>query len=358
MAIASPSPKQVAQQIRRDLYYNAFATLERMQIDASPINYELMCEIISGNNPELREKFARLGKDITEEDLDVLARIYLPHHFGKSIHDESADRIQSELTTLKASLQSGQTSLSSYTSMLGQATGSFSSIDPTDMKKIQSQLQAIRQATEIQQSKSTEILESVSTQMSAFAAIASDLDEFERMKFTHIATKLANRRGFNKKLADLYGGERYPDGASLILCNLLVLEPFERKELLKVKEAILQRLGPLVSQTVQATDCAAWLDRPQVGIIVSTSAEAEIRRIAEQVRNSCLRVFNSQRQGMPVVAARFGCSTTYEADTAFDLVNNAEKALEIATETADDKVVFFANSEAGGARKDWMLYRR
>ncbi|APG95563.1 diguanylate cyclase (plasmid) [Sinorhizobium americanum] len=357
MAIVNSS-KQLALQNRKELFYNVFATLNRLEIDASPVNYELMYEIVSGNNPELREKFSRLSKPICEEELDALARVYLPHHFGKSIHDQSANRLQSELTTLKESLMSGQNSLSNYTSMLGQATGKISSADPRDMNTIQSQLQAIRQMTEVQHSASTQILERVSDQMSAVAAIVSDVEAFERTKFTHLLTNLANRRGFNKKLAELYGGETYPDGVSLLLCNLLALDAFEAKELIKVKEAILERLGFAVTRAVQATDFSAWLERPQIGILVWTTAEAEIQKMADQLRKSCLAAFDSRQGKMPAIIARFGCSTTYDGGTASELVGQAEKALQTATETACDKVVFFSAGGAGGARKDWMLYRR
>ncbi|OAP36980.1 diguanylate cyclase [Sinorhizobium glycinis] len=357
MAIANPSPKQLAQQSRKELFYTVFATLNRLEIDASPVNYELMYEIVSGNNPELREKFARLGKPIAAEELEALARAYLPHHFGKSIHDRSADRLQSELTTLKESLLTGQNSLSNYTNMLGQATGKISSADPRDMNAIRSQLQAIRHMTEVQHSASTQILDRVSNQISAVAAITSEVDEFERTKFTHLVTNLANRRGFNKKLAEIYGGEHYPDAVSLLLCNLLVLEPFEAKELIKVKEAILERLGFAVARVVQATDFAAWLERPQIGILVWMTAEAEIQKMADQIRKSALAAFDSRQAKMPVVAARFGCGTTYDAGTASELVGHAEKALQTATDTASDKVVFFSAGGAGDARKDWMLYR-
>ncbi|HXV31379.1 MAG TPA: diguanylate cyclase, partial [Sinorhizobium sp.] len=281
----------------------------------------------------------------------------LPHHFGNSIHDKSANRLQSELTTLKASLLSGQSSLSDYTSMLGRASGKISSVDPRDTKTIQSQLQAIRQMTEVQHSANTEILERVSSQISAVAEIASEVEEFERTKFTHLVTNLANRRGFNKKLAELYGAERYPEGVSLLLCNLLALEPFESRELLKVKEAILERLGFAVERIVQATDLAAWLERPQVAILVWTSAEAEIQKLADLLRKSCLAAFDSREPKMPAVVARFGCSTTLDASTASELVGQAEKALQTATKTTSDKVVFFSCNSTAGARKDWALYR-
>ncbi|MBW9114556.1 diguanylate cyclase [Rhizobium cauense] len=352
MAVANLSTKP-AQQARKEIYNTVFATLNRLEIEASPVNYELMYEVVSGNNPELREKFARLRKPITEQEIETLARTYLPHHFGKSVHDESASRLQNELTTLKESLQSGQSSLSTFTNMLGQATGKISSIDPRDTKTIQSHLGSIRQMGEIQQSKSVKLLESVATQISAVEAISSDVEEFERTKFTHPTTKLANRRGFHKKLAELYGAERYPDDISLLLCNLVVLAPFESTELLRLKEAVLERLGAIVSQTVQTTDFAAWLDRPQIGVIVRTSTEGEIQKIADQMRRGCHAAFDSRPGIMPKVIARFGCSTTYQASTASELVANAEKALHTATEEDNEKVVFFSV----GARKDWMLYR-
>ncbi|MFC0808553.1 diguanylate cyclase domain-containing protein [Ensifer sp. P24N7] len=357
MAIVNSSPKQLAPQSRKELYHAVFATLTRLEIDASPVNYELMYEIISGNNPELREKFARLSKPIADEELEALTRVYLPHHFGKSIHDESANRLQDELATLKESLLSGQVSLSTYTSMLGQATGKISSVDPRDTRAIQSQLQTIRQITEVQHSANSRILERVSTQISTVAAITEDVEAFERTKFTHLATNLANRRGFNKKLAELYGGDRCPEGASLLLCNLVSFESFEGKELFRLKEAILERLGFIIARAMQASDFAAWLERPQVGILLRTSAEAEIQKMAEHVRRSCLTAFGSRHGRMPTVAARFGCSTTYDAVTASELVGHAEVALQTATDTASDKVLFFAANGADGERKDWMLYR-
>jgi diguanylate cyclase len=357
MANANQNPKQLAQDSRKELYYNVFSTLMRLQIEASPINYELMYEIIRGNNPELRTKFGRLGKNVTPEDLDELARSYLPHHFGKSVYDTSANSLQSELTTLKESLQSGQSSLSSYTNILGKASGAISAIDPADTKNIQSHLQVIRQATELQQSRSSQILDSVTTQLSNVDAMAGELEEFERMKFKHAATNLANRRAFNRRLAELFSVGRVRDETSLVLCNLLVLEPFEKNELLQAKELILQRLGLLVQQAVQATDFAAWLDRPQIALLLTTASEAEVERVVEHIRMGCARAFDSSQRGSPAVVAQFGSSSSYDAETASDLIRNAEKALEIASATGDGKVAFFPPRKAGNVRKDWSLYK-
>lgn len=354
--MASPSPKELAQQNRKELHYNVFTTLMRLQIDASPVNYEMMHDIISGNNPELREKFARLGKNIGEAELDELARSYLPHHFGRSNLDKSATLMRGELSTFRETLKTGQTSLSNYTTLLGKATGQISSTDPSDTETLQTHIQAIRHATEAQHSQSTQLLKSVSTQISAISTISDELDEFERMKFIHVATQLANRRAFNKRLTEIYASEQFPEEVSLLYCNLVALQPFEKKELIKAKETILQRLGAIVSQNVRRADYAAWLDRPQVGILVATTAEADIQRLTEQLRLGCLGTFGA-RQGAPAVIARFGCANTLDARTLTDLVSNAEKALETATASDDDKVVFFGSSKTAAVRKDWSLYK-
>ncbi|MGO4440809.1 diguanylate cyclase domain-containing protein [Rhizobium sp. RAF56] len=356
MATVVPSHKELAQLSRRELYYNVFSTLMRLQIEASPVHYELMCEIISGNNPELREKFARLGKNISDADMEELARSYVPHHFEKSALDRSATLIRGELTTLKQSLETGHTSLSNYTSLLGQATGRISSADPSDTEALQSELQAIRQATEVQRTQSSQLLTSVTTQISKVGTIRDELDEFERTKFLHVATQLANRRGFNKRLTEIYMQEHFPEEVSLLFCNLVALQPFEKKELIKAKEAILQRLGAIVSQSVRRADYAAWLDRPQIGIVVATTSEADIQRLTEQLKLGCLGAFGA-RQGAPIVTARFGCANTLDAKALTDLVSNAEKALETAIAADDDKVVFFGGGKTAAVRKDWSLYK-
>ena len=354
MVPPTASPKELAQQSRKELYYNVFGTLMRLQIEASPINYELMYEIISGNNPDLRESFARLTKPLAPEDLEALARTHLPHHFGKSLLDNSAHRIKNELATLKESLQTGQTSLSSYSNLLEQTSEEISSI--ADDADLQARLQTLLEATDTQQVSSSQILKSVSTQISAVNAIAEEVEEFERMKFVHVATGLGNRRAFNKRLAELYVNEHTPVEASLVLCNLVALQPFEKKELIKAKEQILQRLGGVIQQAIRRSDFAAWLDRPQIGIVVMTTVQGAVERMAEQIRSACLSAFGT-RAGGPIVVARFGCATTFDAKTAAELIAKTEKTLEAATSADGEIVVFFGNGRSGSARKEWSLYR-
>ena len=74
------------------------AFMQRMDIECTPANFELLFAVVSGQNEELRAEFGQLNRNIRQHDLDILIRRHIPHHVEDDVASESIETVGDELT--------------------------------------------------------------------------------------------------------------------------------------------------------------------------------------------------------------------------------------------------------------------
>jgi diguanylate cyclase len=357
-AMSRPLP---AKPSKPDLSHHAFSILSRLRIEVTPVNFELMYEIVSGNNPELRKRFAELGQNITRSDIEILARQYLPHHFGESIFERSASSVQDELSNFKKLLSGGQDRLSSFSTTLISASDRFSKIDPRDTKSISRELEQISQAAAEQNSATSDMMQSISRQIATIDTLSEEIKEVEASKFLHTSTGLGNRRAFNKRLAELYKAGPVPEGWTLVFGRIFNLEVFERSELLKAKEFLMERLGSQARQQLQGDDAGFWLDNPHLAFLINGVYEDDIRGFTQRLQShfeTQLKTVRRTAPGLPGIYIAFGCASTYTAQNAASMIHNCDAALQNALMAGSGATIFFASAERGGDGRNYALYGR
>lgn len=330
-------------------------------LEVTPINFELMYEIISGNNPELRTKFTALGRYPDKADVMELAQQYLPHHFGNSIYEHSAASIQSELGGLEQSLSMGQGSLQEYADAVSRAETRLKRMDPKDTNSIQNELKTIHQATVHQKLKNQEIISSVEKQIESVRALNSEMSDFELAKFINQSTGMGNRRAFNKRMAELYK-DKDSQNYSLVYGNIPKFEFLDKIENLKVKEAFLQRFGAFSNAQINQAEASFWLGSPQFCFLFNSSDENEINLILKRINDQISSIFESLTKaiapGRSAVAV-FGCASSYDASHIAELISNAEHALEASLSAPERFVVWFRPNEKGKlAGRGYKIYAR
>ncbi len=350
-----PQPQQ-----KQDLSFRIFSLMTRLNIEASPVNYELFHEIMSGNNPELRERFSKLGKAINNEAIAELARRYLPHHFGDSIFDTSSKTMSKDLEELMASLERSHSDLDTFTQHLSKSTDKFKSIDPANANEIKAELDGLAKATDYQRSLNQATLTTINTKLTSVNTLASEIDEVERAKFTHPATGLSNRRAFNKRMATMFADAKFPGDYALCFGRISHFEAMEKAELLKAKEYLLKQIGITISGVVSEDDFGGWIESPQICIILATASESEIKRICGNVRQKLDALLANMRRTSPLVPSCntfFGACTTYGASNAATMIGNAEKALIKAAERADGEIQIFGETGTDAdSGKNYQMY--
>lgn len=343
------------------LNYRIFALMSRLQVEATPVNFELFHELISGANPELRERFSKLGKNITPEKIDGLAREFLPHHFADSAFEQSSSIMRDDLEELLEALQNSRADLETYTKNLGDSSERISKIKPGDEVALKGEIDSITAFTNEQKAKNQAVLGTISRKLDSVNQLSSEMDDVQHRKFTHAGTGLANRRAFNKRMAELFAEDKFPGDFTLLVAKIRNFEYLDTPEMLKAKEFAFQAVGKAVLSQTTDEDFSAWTEMPHISLLLSVAQDGEIERISSVIREQVQAALTSIRRSaphLPAMTISFGAVTTYAAKDAASMIANANEALAEALSKTEQKTVIFGNSkvESGGA--NYHLYNR
>lgn len=346
--------------MRQDISARIFAIMGRMGIQPSPTNYELIHEIISGNNPDLRDRFMHLGSTPRAADLAQLAEEFLPHHFGQSLGDRSAVALKAELEQLVGSLSQVQQEFDTYSSVLATAAQRIDTADG-DRTVIRSQIKALTDATARQRENNTSLAANVQQRLAAITTVSAQLDEAERMKFTHAATGLHNRRSFNKHLAEKAGPGRMPEDVSIIYTQIGNFRIFETGNLIKLKTQVLARIGATLRKVFPQDVFLAWIETPHIAIVVDSTQRSEIERLVSIMTAALQPILEDVHRRLPnylPLTLSFGACDAYAAFSLPDLMEKAEKALMDAERYPSGSLVIYESSDkADGQRHNYALYQ-
>ncbi|MDH6269898.1 diguanylate cyclase [Rhizobium sp. SG_E_25_P2] len=347
---------------RQDFAQQVIIQLLRMGLEVTPVSFELMHEVLSGDNPDLRQQFITLGKHVTAEDVERLARNFLPHHFGHSALDSSASLFSEELQGFQDALSNGQEALSAYATVLTQASEQFSRADPRDSIAIRRAIDHVSQATAAQKVATNRMMRSVSERIETVKAIRHTIDQSERAKFTDGPTALGNRRAFNRRLGEIFHGDRGIDGYTLILCRISGLEQFDRPELAKARAYFLARFGGFARKLLKGREGGYWLGQPHLAFIVFGTEESYVAGVTRRLHEAIAEIVGALRHSIataPVLTGHYGCAASSGAGAPPELLGHAITALETSTLHRDGTPVFYgARAAVSSDSRNYALYGR
>jgi diguanylate cyclase len=350
-------------QLSPDISRNAFGLLARLNIEPTPIHFELVYEIVSGNNPELRRRFVELGKTVTPAAMETLARTFLPHHFGESVYDRSAGAIHQELGEFQALMVGSQTSLLAFRDTLSGAAERLGRLPPEAASVLREEIDQMVLATTEQNMRTGQVLERVGKQLAAVDSLNSEIDAANRAKFIHQTTGLGNRRAFNRALAEIYRAGARPKDCTLVLGRIANFSLFNTPNLLKVKEMVLAGFGTFAAKTLTPEDAGFWLEHPEMAFIIHSLREDEVRDVTDRLRDNLLVQFRAVGMAPQVLEKLhicFGAANTLSATDAGGLLVHVENALNAGMATGESRTMFHVLLEPSGPDKgkEYALYGR
>lgn len=346
--------------MRHDVNARILSIMGRMAIQPSPTNYELIHEIITGNNPVLRDRFMQLGTMPKAAELQKLAEEFLPHHFSQALGDRSVTVLKAELEQLVGSLARVQQDFDAYSSILDSTTQKIDTADG-DRNAIRTHLRELNEATVRQRENNTSLAANVQQRLAAINTVSVQLDEAERIKFTHAATGLQNRRAFNKKLAEKFGSGKMLEEASIIFAQIGNFRIFETGNLIKIKMQVLAHIGAVLHKSLPAEIFTAWIDTPHLAVIAGTTRRAEIERLAAMMASALQPVLEDIHRRLPnylPLTIAFGACDAYNAFSLADMLEKTEKALMEAEKYPSGSLVIFDPADrSDGQRHNYALYQ-
>lgn len=323
--------------------------MQRMNMECTPANFELVFAVLSGENDELRQKFSQLSKNSTQEELDPLIREYIPHHVEDDIASESIETVGDELNEFIELVQSESNSLEKFDKVINQQTQTLSDPSNVSPEELKSTLSTIKAATQQKMEEAQKVRKAVTAQAKRLDGVAQGLSDFKQQKFMDALTGLPNRRAFNKELLTIYKSERARD------CALLVIDIDAHANIKEnlgplIADKFVVHIGAIIEQVCQGNDFIARSGDAQFAALFWNISDQTAKSLADKVkvitaRTPLLNASNGQPIGNVTISG--GICGSNIAITTGDLMSRAETALKTSKSKNGNQVTVFEERRTG-----------
>ena len=357
--MAATAPQNAPQ--RFDIATRVIQQIRQMGVAAIPRNYELVYEAYAGTNAELTRAVTGLGKTPTQDELDKIGERYLGHLHQSNVVHRAHFEISRDLEAVLALLRREQTSLESYSRVLGETYQRINARNSSSVDLVESAVRILTEATGATLAQGREIADSVGQRSHEIDRVKSELDEYKRIANTDPLTRLANRRAFDDVLATIYD---LPDGRATTALMLLDIDHFKRVNDTyghPVGDRVLSILGNVMRANLRNDVFIARTGGEEFAIVLKDISSDICEKIAERLRASIeatpLRNMKTGTNYGPVTVS-IGICMAEQADDSEDLYRRCDLALYTAKAIGRNRSKFYYEGVEGESVSDKLLYQR
>lgn len=336
------------------------ATMRSRGISGLPRNYELVYEALNASNQRLTKTFEALGRNPAQGDLDALGKEHFPHHHRTGVVEGAHDKIAGELEGMLRLLKQEQSSLESYSKLLGETYTRISSKSASSAEILSGVIGILSNATGDTMEKGKVVVEHMVERAREMEQVKLELDEYKRIANTDTLTRLANRRAFDEVLSGIYDDSRDSMYYSLIVADIDHFKKFNDTYGHPVGDRVLGVVAAIMKSTLRKDVFIARTGGEEFAVVLRGTSLEVTMEIAERIRKAVeLTPLKNQKTGVdygPITLSLGMCMAT-EAKNAEELYNNADLALYAAKNTGRNRVHLYNPELDNGSNKSWAIYK-
>ncbi|MGR6469169.1 GGDEF domain-containing protein [Rhizobium sp. PAMB 3182] len=334
--------------------------MRTMGVAPIPRNYELFYEAYIGSNPTLTKELASLGGKATQAELDSIGERYFATHQPRVV-DSAHNRILGELDSVMRLLKQEQTSLESYSKLLGETYSRISTKNTSSADLLRNAIQLLSDATGNTMAHGAKTVESVAVKSQEMDQVRQELDEYKRIANTDSLTRLSNRRAFDEKLASIYNSPLGRSNVGLVIADIDHFKRVNDTYGHPVGDKILATVANVIKANLRRDVFVARTGGEEFALIIDGTSEEELVNICERIRMSLERTpFKNSKTGVnygPITMSLGSCLAA-QADDPGDLYNKCDIALYCAKNAGRNKSAHFEDGMKKEFQKGWLIYKR
>lgn len=336
------------------------ATMRRRGISGLPRNYELVYEALNASNAGLAREFEALGRDPNQIELDALGKKHFPHHHRGGVVEGAHDKISGELEGMLRLLKQEQSSLESYSKLLGETYNRISSKSASSAGILSSVISVLSNATGDTMEKGKVVVEHMVERAREMEQVKLELDEYKRIANTDPLTRLANRRAFDEILSNLYNDARGAMYDSLIVADIDHFKKFNDTYGHPVGDRVLGVVAAVMKSTLRKDVFVSRTGGEEFAVVLQGTSLDVSMEIAERIRRAVEATpLKNQKTGTDYgpITLSLGICMASDADSAEELYNKADVALYAAKNTGRNRFQVYKPELNQEFEKNWMLYK-
>jgi len=336
------------------------ATMRRRGISGLPRNYELVYEALNASNPALTKRFEALGRNPTQDELDALGKKVFPHHHRTNIVEGAHDKISSELEGMLRLLKQEQSSMESYSKLLGEAYHRISTKNSASSEILNNVIGVLTNATGDSMEKGKVVVEHMVERAREMEQVKLELDEYKRIANTDPLTRLANRRAFDEVLSNIYNEQRNAMYYALIVADIDHFKKFNDTYGHPVGDRVLGVVAAVMKSALRKDVFISRTGGEEFAVVLQgTSLEITIE-IAERLRKSVEATpLRNQKTGVNYgpITLSLGICMASDAESAEELYNKADVALYTAKHKGRNRSQLYKPELNDEFEKNWAIYK-
>lgn len=336
------------------------ATMRRRGISGLPRNYELVYEALNASNTRLTKEFDNLGKNPAQEDLDALGKEHFPHHHRRSVVEGAHDKISVELAGMLRLLKQEQSSLESYSKLLGETYNRISSKSASSADILTSVIGVLSNATGDTMEKGKIVVEHMVERAREMEQVKLELDEYKRIANTDPLTRLSNRRAFDEMLSAIYNNQREAMYYSLIVADIDHFKKFNDTYGHPVGDRVLGVVAAVMKSSLRKDVFIARTGGEEFALILRDTNLEVTFEIAERMRRAVEGTpLKNQKTGVEYgpITLSLGICMANDAESSEELYNKADVALYTAKNSGRNRVQVYNPDLNQDFEKNWAIYK-
>lgn len=336
------------------------ATMRRRGISGLPRNYELVYEALNASNPRMTKEFEMLGRNPGQDELDELGKRHFPHHHRTGIVQGAHERISGELEGMLRLLKQEQTSLESYSKLLGETYNRISSKSASSSDILSSIIGVLSNATGDTMEKGKVVVEHMVQRAREMEQVKLELDEYKRIANTDPLTRLSNRRAFDEVLSSIYNNQRDAMYYSLILADIDHFKKFNDTYGHPVGDRVLGVVAAVMKSTLRKDVFIARTGGEEFAVALQGTNLDVTLEIAERIRRAVEATpLKNQKTGVDYgpITLSLGVCMASDAEGAEELYKKADVALYNAKNSGRNRVQVYNPELNQEFEKNWAIYK-
>ncbi|MDP2122596.1 MAG: GGDEF domain-containing protein [Hoeflea sp.] len=336
------------------------ATMRRRGISGLPRNYELVYEALNASNPRLTRDFEQLGRNPAQEDLDALGKMHFPHHHRNGVVEGAHDKISGELEGMLRLLKQEQSSLESYSKLLGETYNRISSKSASSADILSSVIGVLSNATGDTMEKGKIVVEHMVERAREMEQVKLELDEYKRIANTDPLTRLSNRRAFDEVLSGIYNNPREAMYYALIVADIDFFKKFNDTYGHPVGDRVLGVVAAVMKSTLRKDVFVSRTGGEEFAVVLKGTSLETTLEIAERIRRAVeMTPLKNQKTGVDYgpITLSLGICMASDAQSAEELYNKADVALYTAKNFGRNRVQVYNPDLNQDFEKNWAIYK-